>query len=135
MKILSDPTNNILAKQMDACTMRQRVIANNIANANTPGFKKSTVNFQQQLRAALECGGFRMKTSDPRHIARGQGGLDDLAAEVSRVEDTSMRAGENNVDIDQEMVDLAANTLLYRLATRVRSDRSSIMNNIVKGGR
>ena len=134
MKILYDPVNTMLAKQMDACATRQRVIANNIANANTPGFKKSTVNFQQQLGAALE-NGFGMKTSNPRHIGRGQGGLEDLEAEVSRVEDTSMRAGENNVDIDQEMVDLAANTLLYRMATRVRSDRSNIMSTVVKGGR
>lgn len=135
MKIINDSVNTILVKQMDACTLRQGVIANNIANANTPGFKKSTANFQQQLQAALGTGEFAMKGSNPRHFVPGQGGLDSLSAEVTQVEDTSMKAGENNVDIDQEMVDLAANTLLYRLATRVKSDRSNLLSYVIKGGR
>ncbi len=134
MSLFDDPINTILIKQMDACTLRQRVIANNVANANTPGFKKSTVNFQKQLQAVLGSGNsIKLKASSPRHIP-GCNGLESLAAEVVQVNDTSMKAGRNNVDIDQEMVDLAANTLLYRLATRVKSDRGNIMSMVIKGG-
>lgn len=119
MNLFNDTLSSILAKQMDACTLRQRVIADNIANVNTPGFKKSDVNFQQQLKVALD----------------NYAVLDTLEPQVVKVRDTAMKAGQNNVDIDQEMVDLATNTLLYRLATRAKSDRANMLSYVIKGGR
>lgn len=136
MKILNDLTGVILAKQLDASALRQQVIADNIANVNTPGFKKSAVNFQQQLRAALEGNSMGMKATSKRHLA----GIypDKLAAlkpEVIKTEGTSMKAGQNNVDLDEEMVNLAANTLMYQFAARVKSDRSNSLSYVIKGGR
>jgi len=135
MNLFNDTLSTVLVRQMDACTLRQQVIANNIANVNTPGFKKSEVNFQQQLQQALGESDFAMRTTSARHIAPGQSGLQNLEPEVVQVGDTAMKSSKNNVDIDEEMVDLAANTLLYRLATRVRSDRANIMSYVIKGGR
>lgn len=135
MKLFDDPLSNILTKQLDACTVRQQVVANNIANENTPGFKKSKVNFQQQLKETLHKGnGISLNTSNARHISPGQGRLAELAPEVIQVQGTSMKAGQNNVDIDEEMVDLAANTLLYKLAAKVRGDRTNMMSYVIKGG-
>ncbi|HBX23709.1 MAG TPA: flagellar basal body rod protein FlgB [Desulfotomaculum sp.] len=121
---------------MDACTTQQRVIANNIANVNTPGFKKSTVNFQQQLQAALGNSSLGMKATNKRHLAGGGlNGLGGLAPQIVKVDNTSMKAGQNNVDVDEEMVNLAANTLLYQFATRVKSDRANSLSYVIKGGR
>lgn len=132
MDLLNDQLNTILSRQLDACTLRQRVIADNIANVNTPGFKKSTVNFQQQLRAALGTGAGEMKASHPRHINATSS--QNLAPQVVQVKGTSTRSSGNNVDVDEEMVNLAANTILYQLATRVKSDRSNLMSYVIKGG-
>ncbi|TYO95490.1 flagellar basal body rod protein FlgB [Desulfallas thermosapovorans] len=133
MEFFRDTISTILAKQMDACTLRQKVIANNVANVNTPGFKKSRVNFQQHLREALGSGSFAMRTTNVRHIAAGPSGLDNLVPEVVLEKSTAMKASGNNVDIDEEMVNLVSNTLLYRLATRVRSDRANTMSYVIKG--
>ncbi len=136
MKIFNDDINTILIKQMDAGTLRQQVIADNIANVNTPGFKKSAVNFQHQLKAALDGNSMGMKTTNKRHI--GGGGpdkLEELAPEVIKTEGTSMKAGLNNVDLDEEMVNLAANTLMYQFAARVKSDRGNSLSYVIKGGR
>lgn len=133
MKLFSDDFSNILVKQMDACTLRQRVLANNIANINTPGFKKSEVNFQQQLEAALNNSNVGLRVTNARHIG-ATNNLQWLKPEVLQVKDTSMNAGKNNVDIDEEMVNTAANTLVYRLATRVSSDRVNLMSYVIKGG-
>lgn len=136
MQIFNDAVNTILVKQMDACTTRQRVIANNIANVNTPSFKKSTVNFQQQLHAALGNNSLGMKTTNKRHI--GGNGLDrlgGLAPEIVKVDATAMKAGQNNVDVDEEMVNLTANTLLYQFAARVKSDRANSLSYVIRGGR
>jgi len=136
VKILNDAINTVLVKQMDACTTRQRVIANNIANVNTPGFKKSTVNFQQQLQAALGNNSLGMKATNERHIAgSGLNQLEGLAPEIVKVDNTSMKAGQNNVDVDEEMVNLAANTLMYQFAARVKSDRANSLSYVIKGGR
>ncbi|SFF95765.1 flagellar basal-body rod protein FlgB [Desulfotomaculum arcticum] len=134
MKLFNDEFSNILVKQMDACTLRQRVLANNIANVNTPGFKKSEVNFQQQLKAALNHNAMGLRVTNQRHIGAANN-LQLLKPEVLQTEDTSMRAGKNNVDIDEEMVNTAANTLLYRLTTRVNSDRANLISYVIKGGR
>ncbi|WP_034629033.1 flagellar basal body rod protein FlgB [Desulfotruncus alcoholivorax] len=134
MKLFNDGLSSLLVKQMDACTLRQRVIANNIANINTPGFKKSEVNFQQQLMAALNNSEVGLRVTNQRHIGAANN-LQQLEPEVVQVEDTSMSAAKNNVDIDEEMVNLAANTLVYRLATRINSDRVNLMSYVIKGGR
>jgi len=126
--LFNDTLSMILTKQMDACTLRQRVIADNVANINTPGFKKSSVNFQQQLKEALDSSDITGRTTE-------QASISTLEPQVVKVRDTAMKAGKNNVDIDQEMVDLAANTLLYRLATRVQSDRANMLSYVIKGGR
>ncbi|AGL01662.1 flagellar basal body rod protein FlgB [Desulfoscipio gibsoniae] len=123
MSILNDTLSIILTKQLDTCTLRQRVIANNIANFNTPGFKKSEVSFQQQLKKAL----------DDSHVKQNNN-LAELTPKIVQVKNTAMKADGNNVDIDQEMVNLATNTLLYRLATRVKSDKGNILSYVIKGG-
>ncbi len=124
MNFLNDMLSVILTKQLDACTLRQRVIANNIANFNTPGFKKSEVSFQQQLKKALD-----------NNQVKQNNNLAKLTPEITQVKGTAMKVDGNNVDIDQEMVNLATNTLLYRLATRVKSDKDNTLSYVIKGGR
>ena len=133
MKLFDDGLSTILAKQMDACTLRQRVLANNIANVNTPEFKKSEVNFQQQLKAALDNSAVQLKATNERHLG-ATNNLQWLKPEVQQVKDTSMKAEKNNVDIDEEMVNLAANTIVYRLTTRINSDQVNLLSYVIKGG-
>ena len=47
-------TVDILHRTMDAATLRQQILANNIANADTPNFKRSSLNFESELKRALE---------------------------------------------------------------------------------
>ncbi len=59
---------NLLEKGMDASWLKNKVIANNIANVDTPGFKASHVEFESVFKNALENeGGFRAKTTRPEH--------------------------------------------------------------------
>mgnify|MGYP000530431163 CR=1 FL=1 len=54
MGIFVDQTVNFLQKALDAASLRQNVLANNIANVNTPGFKRSYVSFEESLQQALK---------------------------------------------------------------------------------
>lgn len=131
MDLIGNNLVDILGKTLDAASLRQRVIANNIANINTPGFKKSVVSFEDQLAAAMGEGGkLPLITTDPRQI----GGINNITPEVEAVNSTSMRSDGNNVDINQEMVNLAVNSIHYDLVSQELNDRLKLLGNIITSG-
>lgn len=132
MNIFDSPMFNMLQQGLNATTLRQRVIANNVANINTPGFKKSYVSFEDQLKAAIESGGGPLKGTHPLHIETTDMGVQ---PEVKQVKDTSMRYDGNNVDIDEEMVNLAAATIQYDAISQGLIDRFSLLSTVIGGRR
>lgn len=124
----------VLTKQLDAAALTQRVIANNVANVNTPGFKKSTVSFQEELRRAVNSRSAPLITTDPRHMG-GAMDIRDVVPRVVEERDTTMTYGQNNVDIDQEMVNNAANDILYEFSADRLNGKFSLLGYVVRGGR
>lgn len=101
---------NVLDRASDAAWTRNEIIANNIANVDTPGYKRQDLNFEDELERAL--GHNRYKTMDEK-VAN----LKDKHLEARVVNDYSgfsYRTDKNNVDIDTENVMLAANQLKYQ---------------------
>ncbi|RPF42914.1 flagellar basal-body rod protein FlgB [Thermodesulfitimonas autotrophica] len=133
MSIFNDPVKVALAKTLDAAALRQRVIADNIANADTPGFKKGTVEFEAALRQVLGGEPLALKTTDPRHI--GSGSLSSVAPRVERVTTTTQRTDGNNVDVEEEMINLVTNNLTYQAAVRFISGKFSSLRYVISGGR
>lgn len=126
----SENTYNLLKKSMDASALRGKVIANNIANINTKGYKKFYVTFEDTLKDSM--GKDRMKTDNSKHMQTGSSS-GEIA--VKKDESTSMRQDGNNVDIDLEMTNQAANTLMYNaLVTRI-SGNIKLKSYIVGGGK
>lgn len=134
MGLFSDPVMLGLKKGLDAGALRQRVIANNIANLNTPFFKKSTVEFEGLLKKALGQSPIEMSVTHPKHM-RGRPSLQDLKPEIKIKDETSMRQDGNNVDIDEEMTMLAANGIQYQAMARILSERYSHLGLVITGGR
>lgn len=134
MSLFDNPVLIALSKQLDSSALTQRVIANNVANVNTPGFKKSYVSFQDQLRRALDARTPAMATSDPRHIG-GKADIYMVSPGVVQERETIMRNGQNNVDIDQEMVNLAANEIIYDFSANALSGKLGILGYVIRGGR
>ena len=131
--VINDPVQTALEKTLDACALRQRVIADNIANVDTPGFKKNTVQFEEALSRALRGEALSLQVSDPRHI-----GNDSLAAvkpEVEEIRNTTLRTDGNNVDLDEEMINLVTNTLEYRAAAQFLSGKFKTLHYVISGGR
>ncbi len=114
---------NLLEKGLDASWTKNKVITNNIANNDTPGFKASHVEFESVFKNALEDdGGFRAKTTRPEHYDFSDIS-EDMSPVVSQEENVTYRSDGNSVDIDYENLELAKNTILYNeLATQLRSE-------------
>lgn len=133
MNLFTDPVTVALAKTLDAAALRQRVIADNIANADTPGFKKATVEFEALLRQALRQDPLPLKTTHPRHI--GSDLLTRISPRVERLYTTTQRMDGNNVDVEEEMVNLVTTNLTYQAAARFISGKFSTLRYVISGGR
>lgn len=107
---LFDTTQAALEKALVGSALRHRLIAGNIANANTPGFKRSDLDFASALARALDAG------SSPQQIAAL-----DLVPQLDT--QTSARADGNNVDLDAEMAALHENSVTYQALAAVAKAR------------
>ena len=117
----------MLEKALDAASLRQQVISNNIANVNTYGFKPSAVAFEDQLKKALasqEAGeNFRMVSDDPELALDAGSDMKDLKPAIQQQ--------EGKVDVNQEMVQAAKNQILYSALTQKISGYLSSLTYVI----
>jgi len=108
-----------IGRGLDAAWLRQEVIAQNIANVNTPNYNSKRVDFEDAYaRALANQTGFLARRTRQRHIDFGEASdpmyVYPVVAENSHY---TMRMDGNNVDIEQEETALAENTIRYDLLT------------------
>ena len=124
---------SVLQKGLNTSSMRQQVIANNVANIDTPNFKRSDVDFQAVLGAVLgeNSDVLAMKLTSPSHIPGVVGGA---GAGTGLVTDstTTLRNDGNNVDVDSEMSKVAENGLYYSSLTRAISSQLGLLRMVIK---
>lgn len=129
----ADATYNLLKWGIDASSARGRVISNNIANVNTPGFKGSSVSFEKNLNDIIKGNTLMLKTTNSKHI--NEGVSNNTAYKVVKDESTSMRKDGNNVDIDKEMVELSSNNMYYNFLVSRLNGQISSKRYIISEGR
>jgi flagellar basal-body rod protein FlgB len=108
-------TVGMLKNSMDGAGTAHGVIANNIANVNTPNFRRADVSFKEALAATEATDGdpdvLALATTSDRHIAIGGAQTPEPFAITTTVDDgTQMRVDGSNVDVDQEMAKLSLNS-------------------------
>jgi flagellar basal-body rod protein FlgB len=119
-----------LKKALDVYAARHRVVADNIANVETQGYRARELRFEEYLAGAdLRLQGAR---TNPNHLHLGRRELDSVEGR-SAYSASEHDNGTNNVDIDQEMTDLATNDLAYRLATRLLSMKYQNLRSAIRG--
>lgn len=124
----------MVKKSLDASTLRSRIIANNIANVDTKDFKASEVNFEDKLKKAMNNNGLALDVTEPEHIDGATTTLDRLKPDVVKETGTTMKADGNNVDIDNEMTNLAGNTIMYNTLISQASAMMSMRSYVITGG-
>ena len=133
-ELLFDRIDHIaLRKSLDRAAVAQRVIASNVANVGTPGYTRMAVSFQEELVKALSSGENKLLTTHPNHIP-GLNALAQVAPEVVMVEGGYWN-GVNNVDIEQEMTDLAANQLDFDTAAQFLQGKFTNLRIAITGRR
>ncbi|MCD5406708.1 MAG: flagellar basal body rod protein FlgB [Desulfotomaculum sp.] len=133
MFLLENTSLAAMKNILDASSLRQRVIANNLANLNTPGFKKSVVSFEEHFKTALNKR-IPLITAHANHIGGGRG-VHEVRPEAVPVTHTSITPCGNNVNLDQEMVNLTANQIRYNATIQFIDGFFSGRQRVIRGGR
>jgi flagellar basal-body rod protein FlgB len=128
----------LLHKALGVYTTRQKVIAGNIANISTPGYKRQDVEFETHFNEVLTLGGTQPlagETTQPHHIPINGSDPSQLEARmVTPKDDTDpLASGVNNVDIDLEMSELAQNQIRFKYASRLISDSFKTLRRSIAG--
>lgn len=125
----------ILHRTMDASLYRRSVISDNIANADTPNFKRSVVNFESELKRALDSEGktgMNAAMTDSKHISFNKV-QDWREVKPRKVLDylTQSDNNGNNVDAEEEMMLAMQNQLQYNLLTTSISNQFSQISKAI----
>lgn len=129
MNISNDASMQLIKLGLDASALRGKVVANNMANINTENFKKSYVSFEENLTNATN--EFSLKRTKEVHL---NGEVDNSLISVKEDNSTSMRTDGNNVDMDLEKVNQAANTLMYNALITQANSKLSMTKSVISGG-
>lgn len=139
-RLLSTEMMDLVQRSMDAAALSHKVLSNNIANVDTPGFKRSEVIFSEELKKALQDrqgqgSTLSLARTDPRHLQAGANrGLGEIEARIETDPSGSLRNDGNNVDIDREVSLLAQNTVWYQtLAQITQQQYGQILTAVTDG--
>ena len=133
MTIFRDQTSNLLVQGLNAATMRQQVTAHNLANLNTPGFKRSDVSFESELKQAQGKIGTPLLRTHEKHFPVPPNLPPDPKIKTDTT--TVRRIDGNNVDLEREMLNLVSNQLRYNAYVQRLNKRFDQWRYVISEGR
>lgn len=112
MKLIDTKHTQLLSKAMDAYSLRQKAIASNVANIDTEGYKRLTVNFEEQLQKAQ---GTSMSSPDTSNI------------------NAKMQETEQKPELEDEMFELTDTQIRVQLVTRALRHEFTMLKTGITG--
>lgn len=123
-------TYYLIKEGIKASNVRSKAISNNMANINTANYKRFNVVFEENINGTVKSN-LNLKTTSSKHL-QDTDTTGDIT--VEKDESTSMRTDGNNVDLDVEKVNQAANTMKYNALVQQASGKLSTMKYVISGG-
>ena len=116
-------TEAVLHVALRGLSLRQQIIADNVANAETPGFKAREVRFEEQLRRALG-----------RSVA-ANALTERVKPAIASPADRVGRMDQNSVDVDQQLLAMTETGMRYQAVARALAERLALYRTILNDGR
>ncbi len=129
---MSDSIIGVLTGALSASSLRQKVIAHNLANFNTPGYKRYTVRFEEEIGKAREGKSISLARTHRSHLGADP---DEAAPSVEIDRFTARRVDGSNVDLESEMINLVTNQLRYNAYVQQINNRFSQWRYVINEGR
>ncbi|NHN35569.1 flagellar basal body rod protein FlgB [Paenibacillus agricola] len=131
--MIESRTSKLNESLLDIQSAQNKVIANNIANVDTPHYKSKSIDFQEELRRKLEGGKeLAMKRTHAKHLPMNGASASAVPFRIIETKNTVINNNNNNVDIDYEMSNLAKNQLLYNVTVDRVSGHYSKMKKLLQ---
>ncbi len=121
---LFDTSVRALEKSMDLFLLRHNVIADNIANAETPGYKARTVEFESEMQRAV--------ASEDQVGAIAE--IENVKPIVRQEANSELGQDLNSVDMDKEMSKMTKNDIQYSAATQMINKKFALLKYAISGG-
>ena len=131
MKLFSN-TFTSLEQALNYSSLKQKVISQNIANADTPNYKAQDVSFKEILQNELGQN-FTAYRTDARHIDFSD--RSNANPEIVTRPNVQYNNNGNSVDLDQEMSDLAKNQIYYDALVEQENNKFAALQNVIRGGK
>ncbi|MGE3269637.1 MAG: flagellar basal body rod protein FlgB [Chloroflexota bacterium] len=136
MELIDTKNDRLLKSALEGLTARERSIADNVANVDTPEFKATRVSFETALKQA------RGSVDSPLPMFKVENGVDGPGAVPERIKPTTVlessttrRNDGNNVDIDAEMLELADTNTRFNALIQVMSSKLSGLRYVINDGK
>jgi len=128
-------TVDFLKLALDGSSLKHEVISNNIANVNTPGYKRKVVDFENVLKSKLIESGVKLYTTNNKHIGGDKENNPDFSIKENK--NYLVRRDGNSVNIDVEVAERAKNEIYYNAVITQLSRQFEAINSVInnEGGR
>lgn len=129
---------DILNVALNGNSARYESISKSLANVNTPGFKKSTVDFESELQNIISNKNTKvtLNKTNKKHMGKESQSLESFQPSIEVENSTSTRRDKNNVNPDIEMMNLAKTTVMYNALTdQINRKFTKIQSVITEGGK
>lgn len=135
-KVLFGNTLNMATQALNLRSRKHDMIASNLANADTPGFKAFDLLVEESLQNQNgSAANLQLKITHPGHRPAGRAAGSGVNPKIIRTpEPNNLRGDGNTVDMDREMSNLAANQLLYRASAHIVAQKFQGIKNVINGG-
>lgn len=140
MGIESSKANQIIAKALDYRSMRQDMIASNIANADTPFYKPRDINFEETLKAKKEelfnqqAPSLQMAQTNEAHMSSKKE-TSSLKPTVFFRDGHMAKNDGNSVDIDVETTEMSKNSVMFNAIIQARKKDSAIFTSVIEASK
>jgi flagellar basal-body rod protein FlgB len=151
MDLITSLTTQVMGKALDGLSRRHTAIASNLANVDTPHYRRKDVSFEGALQhAIMESKGqtpanggpasndtpLQMRSTRPEHFGHGSAftSVDDVQPTMSEDDKLQYRQDGNSVDVETEMAQLAKNTQRYVAISNLESREFKGLKSIITGG-
>jgi flagellar basal-body rod protein FlgB len=115
---LTGPQTSMLSRLLAATELRQSALSANLANVNTPGYKRQVVEFESLLREEFDRGGVDLHTIQP---------------EIVTDFETEGRPDGNNVSMESELGAMRENRLLYETYATILGNHFALLDAAISG--
>jgi flagellar basal-body rod protein FlgB len=133
MEVVNNPVLNILGQALSVSSKRAGLVACNVANLDTPGYKAQTFDFDGALASITSgSGGLQLERTNSGHLTPQSNAGSSVQVEES---DAPERLDGNNVDIERELSDLLKSELMFKASLKLIARKIGMLNSAISEGR